>query len=160
MQKMDSLDLQIARLLGEDGRLSNHTIAQRLGVSEPTIRNRVKQLIESEAIRIRAVINPDMFPEMLIAVVGVKQRGNPEACISAISEVPEVLFVANVTGTYDQIAVIATGSRQKLADVVARKLSAASIPHLVGSETSVVLFNRNMWLPADKIIDALQDSRE
>ncbi len=160
MQKMDTLDLQIAKMLGEDGRLSNHSIAQRLGVSEPTIRNRVKQLIESGAIRIRAVVNPDIFPEMLIAVVGVKQRGNPEECIAGISKVPEVLFVANVTGTHDQIAVIATGSRQKLAEVVARKLTAASIPNLVSSETYVVLFNRDMWLPADKIIDALQDSRD
>jgi DNA-binding Lrp family transcriptional regulator len=154
---MDSLDLQIVKLLGADGRLSNHTIAQKLRVSEPTVRSRVKHLIESGTIRIRAEVNPDIFPEMLIAFVGIKQRGNPEESIDSIGAVPEVLLVANVTGSHDQIALVAAGSRQKLAEVMTRRLSSANIPDLVSSETSIVLFNRNMWLPAEKLIDALEE---
>ena len=125
---MDSLDLQIIKMLGEDGRLSNHILSERLGVSEPTVRNRVKQLLENGTIRICAQVNTDVFPEMLIAFVGIKQRGNPRECIKSISEIPEVLFVANVTGSHDQIAVIAASSRQMLAEVMTEKLSAANIP--------------------------------
>ena len=40
--KLDKLDCKMIRLLQKDGRMSNIEIAQQLGISEHTVRNRMK----------------------------------------------------------------------------------------------------------------------
>ena len=48
---MDELDRKIVGILQQDGRASNAKIARQLGVSEGTIRRRLKRLIEDEPSR-------------------------------------------------------------------------------------------------------------
>ncbi|MBW2613716.1 MAG: AsnC family transcriptional regulator, partial [Deltaproteobacteria bacterium] len=45
-------------LLQQDGRMSNTAMAQKLGISEYTVRTRLKKILESGIIRIVAVGNP------------------------------------------------------------------------------------------------------
>lgn len=52
---LDSVDLQIVRMLQRDGRLPNVEIARRVGVSEATIRKRLDRMLSDGTIRITAV---------------------------------------------------------------------------------------------------------
>lgn len=54
---MDELDQEIIRLLQLDGRASNAEIARAVGVSEGTVRRRLRQLIRDELLRVMAVPN-------------------------------------------------------------------------------------------------------
>ena len=58
IRKIDKTDSEIIKMLQKDGRLSNTTIAKKLGVSEATVRARLNRLIDEEYIQIVAVGNP------------------------------------------------------------------------------------------------------
>ena len=49
---LDNIDKKIIQLMGADARMSNHQMAAVIGVSEGTVRNRVKKLINNEVIKI------------------------------------------------------------------------------------------------------------
>ena len=51
---LDELDRSILRLLREDGRQSNAAIARAVGVSQPTVRQRLDRLIHSGAAYVDA----------------------------------------------------------------------------------------------------------
>lgn len=155
---MDTLDLTIAKLLAEDGRLSYREIARRVKISEPTARQRVRQMLDSGKVIVKASVNIDAFPEMLIAYVGLKQTGNPHECMDFLMKIPEVVYVINTIGRYDIIAVLAVSSRERLADIMTNEIFGEmrrTSLNISSSETHIVLYNRNFFLPAEKIIDAL-----
>jgi len=159
-RNMDEMDIKIVKLLAEDGRISYREIARRLHISEPTARQRVKRLLEAGKVSIRASVNVDEFPEILIAFVGLKQSGPPEECLDALARIPEVVYTINTIGRYDIIAVVAVSSRERLADILTNDIFSGNNPafnNITGSETHMVLYNRNLLLPADKIINTLED---
>ena len=49
---LDEVDLQIIRLLQNDGRMASSEIAKTIGIPEATIRYRLKKLIDKEFIQI------------------------------------------------------------------------------------------------------------
>ena len=55
---IDSIDSKMINFLQKDGRLSNTDMAKNLGISEATVRSRLKRLIDEEFIQIVAVSNP------------------------------------------------------------------------------------------------------
>ena len=56
----DETDWKIISILKE-GYVPNNTIALELGVSEGTVRARIKKLKEAGILQIRALINPDVL---------------------------------------------------------------------------------------------------
>ena len=58
VNKQDYTDNEIIKILEKDGRSSNAKIAREVGVSEGTIRRRLRRLVEEEVIKIKAV--PDL----------------------------------------------------------------------------------------------------
>ena len=152
---MDSLDLRITKLLGQDGRMSYREIAQNLHISEPTARNRVKRLLKTGKITVKAQINVDEFPEILIAYVGLKQSGNPLEILDMLMNIPEVLYVINTIGRYDIIAAIAVSTRERLAYILTNEIHGDKKMSFFSSETHVVLYNRNLLMSAERIIDTL-----
>ena len=54
---MDELDRRIIKLLQVNGRASNAKIAREVGVSEGTVRRRLRHLIQGDVIRVIAVPN-------------------------------------------------------------------------------------------------------
>ena len=57
-KKLDRVDCRLIQLLQKDGRMPNNAIALQLGISEFTVRRRLKRLLESDIIKIVAVANP------------------------------------------------------------------------------------------------------
>lgn len=55
--ELDELDHRIIDLLSQDARVSNREIAEQLGVTEGTIRGRVKRLEQENCIRFTAITN-------------------------------------------------------------------------------------------------------
>lgn len=147
---MDTIDTQIAYLLGLNGRISNREIARKIGVTEGTVRQRLGRLIQSGSLRITAQANIESYPETYLAIVGVKIDGRRlNECAALIEKLPSVLTTMVVTGRYDIITVVLAPSRQTLVDFVTDQLS--KIQGVRDSETYVVLKNFGQWIPADKL---------
>ncbi len=69
---MDELDRQIITILEQDGRAANATIARNVGVSEGTVRRRLKRLIGHEIISVRAFPDPKALGYDSEALIGVQ----------------------------------------------------------------------------------------
>jgi len=147
---MDAIDIQIAHLLGQNGRISNREIARRIGVAEGTVRQRLSRLMDEGKLRVTAQFDIEAIPEAYIAVVGVKIDGRRlTECALEVERLPSVLSTMIVTGRYDLMAMVLAFSRQTLVDFVTDQLS--KVPGVRESETYVVLKNFNHWLAADKL---------
>jgi Lrp/AsnC family transcriptional regulator for asnA, asnC and gidA len=147
---MDDIDLRISTVLAEDGRIANSEIARRLGVSEGTVRQRLKKLIESDSLQIRTLVSAKQFPERYMAVIGLSIEGRQlEKCADLLNEAPEVVQTMIVTGRYDLLVTVLLGSRAGLVDFVTHKLSAIS--GIRNSETFVCLKNYDPWFNAARV---------
>ena len=156
---LDTIDLQISYLLGQNGRISNREIARRIGIAEGTVRQRLAHLIESGVLRVTAQVNIESFPDVYVALVGVKIDGRRlNECAVVVEKLPSVLTTMIVTGRYDLIAVILAPSRRTLVDFVTDQLS--KIPGVKDSETHVVLRNFGQWVAADKVSLLVAENRE
>ena len=101
--QLDDLDYQILEQLIHDGRKSFTDIADELGVSVGTIRNRYNTFIENGLLNIIGRVHPEKIGFNTYAQILIKVR--PVDKISAvaenISQLPEVSFLAMTTGSYD-----------------------------------------------------------
>ena len=52
-KKLDKVDCQMIHLLQKDGRMPNNAIAQELGISEFTVRRRMKRLFMNSCLCLR-----------------------------------------------------------------------------------------------------------
>ena len=153
---MDKVDLQIILLLGENGRISNREMARRTGVSEGTVRKHLGRLFRNGDLRISAEVNIETFPELYIALVGVKIDGRHlTECAAEVEKLPSVLTTLIVTGRYDLIAIVLAHSHQTLVDFVTNQLS--HIPGVKDSETYVSLRNYGQWIPAGKLRSLIKE---
>jgi Lrp/AsnC family transcriptional regulator, regulator for asnA, asnC and gidA len=67
----DQTDWKIISILKE-GYVPNNTIARKLGVSEGTVRARLKRLKEAGILQIRALINPDVLENQQLVIVAIR----------------------------------------------------------------------------------------
>ena len=67
---LDNIDKKIISELQKNGRISYKDIAKKLGVSDGTIRFRIKKLIQKKLLKISASINPFVFDASITAQIG------------------------------------------------------------------------------------------
>ena len=156
---MDSTDVQIIKLLSTDCRMSYNRIASQLDISEPTVRSRVRKLLDNKVISFQTVLNPDALPDLLIAYVGIQHVGDPFKWLEYLTKIPEVIYAVNTIGRYDIIAVVAVNRRERLSEILTQEIVGAKTEkanlHLSATETHVVLNISNLQLPAENIIEIL-----
>ena len=112
---MDELDRKIIGILQQDGRASNAKIARQLGVSEGTIRRRLKRLIEDEAIQVLALPEPSKLGYNTEAIVALQvDPGKIEDVATALASAPQALNVSITTGAFDLFAWVALPSPEDL----------------------------------------------
>jgi DNA-binding Lrp family transcriptional regulator len=99
--ELDALDKRIFGLLAENGRMSNLEVAARVGVSEKTVRQRIRRLIERDGMRVGATMNLPA-PSRLIVLVRV-ESGQRFAVADRLASMPQVDEVHLTTGAYELI---------------------------------------------------------
>jgi Lrp/AsnC family transcriptional regulator, regulator for asnA, asnC and gidA len=104
MVELDVVDRCLIALLQTDGRLSHAEIARRLGVPEPTVRRRMKRLLDDGAMQIVAVPDPHKIGYGIHAIVGAKvQPGRATDVVGALMVLRQVRYVGVTAGTYDVV---------------------------------------------------------
>lgn len=134
--RVDELDLRIVGELLEDARRSNRAIADRIGVSEATVRARVRRLGEERIIHIGAVTDVraagiGAYAYLLVTVAG---RG-AAAVAAAIAGLPGAAAVARTLGSHDVLVVLTAPSEGDLAGAVEQEV--AAIDGVAGVEVHV-----------------------
>lgn len=142
---LDHIDRQIIAALQINGRESYKSIADRLGVSDGTVRLRTERLTKCGYLRITASVDPMYFEDGLTAVVAVSLEGRAnEGIMRAIAALDGVQSVANVSGRFDLLVEIHMSSRNDLRRFLVDDLS--SIGGIQTTETFLYLETINKWV--------------
>lgn len=135
---LDELDKQILAYMQEDGRITFVTLASYLGVSEGTIRKRVKRLEENGVMKTIGVTDPLKMGLDTVAFVWFKiDRHYMDSVIQALRGLKAVRYLSVTTGGHDLVAMVVLSNRTQLVTLLNEKL--AQIEGIVSTETSIVL---------------------
>lgn len=101
---LDQTEKPLIRLLQDDGRMPTAEIARRLGISEPTVRKKLGQLIQEGRVKVRATADPANLGYEASAFIGVDVERNAIIRVATVLEqYPFVDGVAVTSGPYDLI---------------------------------------------------------
>lgn len=105
-QQLDAVDLQLLSLLQKDGRITNVELARQVGLSPPTVLERVRKLEEGKIVRgYAALVEPKRVGLDLVAFVLVTLERHTSRLIQSfqrsIMNLPEVLECYHLAGEGD-----------------------------------------------------------
>lgn len=97
-ERLDTTDFKIIGLLQKDGRMPSSEIAKTTGVSEATVRYRLKKLIDSGFIQIVAAGNPIKLGFGIAANIGVYTEGlHIEEVVTELKKIKRLSYIAQMT---------------------------------------------------------------
>lgn len=121
---LDDTDHAILRALQADGRRSYRDVAREVGVSEGTVRARVKKLEHFGALRVLAFVDPKQLGNAVLALMLLRaESAHQDAIIEAMASWPETTYVSSLIGRADVYAQIICRDNDALADVITRTRS-------------------------------------
>ena len=135
---MDVLDQNIIKILQADGRASNASIARSVGVSEGTVRRRLKSLVDENMIKVIAAPNLEQMGYNTAALIGLQtDPGSVDLVADALSSLESTHYVAITTGAYDIFAWVGLESPEQLGLFLRSQVG--TIPGIRRTETFVNL---------------------
>ena len=103
--KLDDIDLEIVRILHEDGRSSYSDISKIIGVSAGTVRNRISRMRSSGMLSFDVWLDPHRSGLGVHATLLMKVRPRHLAeTADALADLDETAYVATLAGAYDIVA--------------------------------------------------------
>lgn len=123
MGKLDGTDRAIIAQLQFDGRMPFTTVAERVGVSEATIRNRVTRMRQEGVLQVVALVDPHLLDLKATAIIGVViQPPYLENAANKIAEYHEVSYLLMSSGAFDLLVEVMCRDTDDLARFLSEKL--------------------------------------
>lgn len=123
---LDETDRALIAELQRDARQSNQSIASALGVSEGTVRARIKRLEEGGVVRITTIQNLEALGEQAAAYLWITcDRSRLGELGRRLGEEPGVGFAASTLGRADLLAIVfqeSSGALVRFVDEVVKSL--------------------------------------
>lgn len=141
-QSLNKVDLQILKILQQQGRMSNADLAAKINLSPPATLARFKRLEQEGFIdRFVAVLDREKTGHDTLCFVQLSltlhQPQKIENILKQIVAMPEVLECHNVTGDYDYFLKVALKNTSALEAFISKKLLPVS--GIARVHTSLVL---------------------
>lgn len=135
---LDKLNQKLIQELQNNGRLSYTELAKMMGVTEGTVRKRVKDLQNRNIMKIAAVLNPYEIGYKFISIMALQVRmADLYQVGEMLAQKPNVYYLAFVTGRYDLLAIVMCRSPEDLSNFIKEHIS--SMPSILRTETFVNL---------------------
>jgi Lrp/AsnC family transcriptional regulator, regulator for asnA, asnC and gidA len=135
---IDKIDTGMINLLQKDGRISNTEIAKQLGISEATVRQRLKRLIDEEFVQIVAVSNPFKLGFEIAGDLYIHVEINKiESVMDELKKIRELWYIVTTTGHNDINAEFVCKTLEDLNNLVYNKIS--RIDGILRVESSVIM---------------------
>ena len=124
-RKLDAVDKGIVAWLSKDARISNRQVAEDLGVTEGTVRARIKRMEEEKQIRITAVTNIDRFRDAALAYIWIEVERSEQtrAVARTLAQIAELGFVGVMLGRSDILAITMVRNAEHLAEFIHQRIS-------------------------------------
>jgi Lrp/AsnC family transcriptional regulator for asnA, asnC and gidA len=138
IRKIDKTDSNIIKMLQKDGRLSNTTIAKKLGVSEATVRARLSRLVNEEYIQIVAVGNPIKLGFDIVGMIRFQiDLSKVDSIIRELKKLKPIWFIVQTTGSIDIHAEFNIRSLYELKELITKKIN--KIDGIIRTDTALIL---------------------
>lgn len=124
MIELDQLDRDVVALLKRDGRMSNREVGRALGVSEGTVRNRLRRLFDAKVLQLAAVMGSaasGLEASAFVRMTVEPRKARAVAQAAALWE--EVAFVGLTAGRYNVVVLVNVRDRDALVAVVHQRLA-------------------------------------
>lgn len=122
LKPLDDVDRRILEVLWDDARQSHQAIADRVGVTEGTVRGRLKRLFDEGAVRVTARSVAGLDSQVLAYLWISCDRTRLREVAMALAADPTVRYVASLLGRADLMAIVARESQADLVDYVDEKV--------------------------------------
>jgi Lrp/AsnC family transcriptional regulator for asnA, asnC and gidA len=119
-RRIDALDKSIIEALQQNGREPFRRIAERVGVSEATIRARYAKLVDDDILQVTGVTNPLGLGFEAMAMVGIRTAGPPERVAEEIGSWAEAGYVVITAGQFDLLVELVCSDRRHLLELTNR----------------------------------------
>ena len=116
--EVDDVDLALLRALQEDGRATYVDLASVVGLSPAGARRRVVRLVESQVVRVGAVVRHSGQDRQSAMGLGLRLAGGDGEVVAAIAAMPPVIFVARTLGRYDLLVTVRNFSAAQLVETL------------------------------------------
>jgi Lrp/AsnC family leucine-responsive transcriptional regulator len=137
---MDPVDVKILNMLQEDGRKPLSDIAKTVGLSAPSVSERIKKMSKEGIIRrYVAILDEKRVGKELTAFINVS-ISNPKhipGFDTKMQEIEDVLECHHVTGQYSYIVKVRVKNPSVLEDLISNKIR--SVEGVTSTLTNVVL---------------------
>lgn len=135
---MDDLDREIVDILRRDARTPFTEIADRVGTSEGTIRNRVERMTDDGIIE-RFTVTTHTGNVKAMVEISVDVNVDTHAASDRIAEWDEVDFVWQVSGDEDIVVVVDATDTSSVNELITR---ARNMDEVMSTKTRLILDER------------------
>lgn len=143
--KIDETNIDIIREL-KDGKKSLKIIADKLQITENTVRSRVNKLQEEGVLEICGLVDPATLPDHRVVIIGIKlSEMNLVEKGAEISRLKGVISANVVTGRFDLIILVLFKKGFGLLEFYTEEMS--KIEGVRSVETFVVYKSYNLKVP-------------
>lgn len=155
---MDEMDRRLITELAKDARQDNLELSRKLGISESTVRRRIRRLQDNSLITFTVVPDVGALGHGVLAIIGLEMDlGSLDQVAQTLSSSPNVHYVAVCTGNHDILFGASFRSHRDLIEFVMNSLG--KMPGIRKSETFVILDVRKNevgWLQRLEQVDFLK----
>lgn len=138
--RLDELDHKIVTALGKDARVSNRQIAASLGVTEGTIRTRIKRLQNEGLIQFTVVTDFKLVGSPNLVMLGIHADiGRVPALAKTLAAIPELGCVMVLLGRYNLLAMGLFTSIEQVNALIRTQIR--TLPGVRSVETSTSIRN-------------------
>ena len=100
--EIDEIDLRMADLLAENGRMSMESIGAKIGLSTNTVKRRYEKLKKNGVLKVTIQVNPNKIGYRALCVFfTVTSDEKSDLIIEKISNIPDIISIMKTTGDYD-----------------------------------------------------------
>ncbi len=143
--KIDKTNIDIIREL-KDGKKSFKKIADKLQITENTVRSRVNKLTDEGVLEICGLVDPSTLPGHRTVIIGIKlSEMNLVEKGEEISKLKGVISTSVVTGRYDLVVLVLFKKGFGLLEFYTEEIS--KVKGVNSVETFVVYKSYNLKVP-------------
>lgn len=133
---LDEISLKIIAQLQEDGRRPYSAIAESVGISDASVRQRIKRLVDAGVVQVVAVTDPLQLGFARQAMLGIRVHRDATGVAKLLSELAEVSYLVHTAGVHDLLAELVCASDEQLYDCLE---AIRNLEDVATIETSVYL---------------------
>ena len=137
--QINEINLKIINILKKDSSTPFVDVAKRIGVSDATVHQRVRRMIEAGIInKFTISVDNDLLGYDHMAFMGINiSPGSADQIISDLLKIEEVLEMHEMHGKFDLLLKIRAKNLIQMREIVENKI--CKIPHILESELMTVL---------------------